>query len=64
MHKIFLHKNLKGRDLLEDKDMHGTIILKCILKKQSFRMWIEFICFRIGTSGRLFLNKLLNILLP
>jgi hypothetical protein len=34
--------------------VHGRVILKWILKKQSGRMWIALIWLRIVTGGELF----------
>jgi hypothetical protein len=38
-------------DHLEDLDVDGRIILKCVLKKWDVRAWIGWICLRIGTGG-------------
>jgi hypothetical protein len=42
-----------GRDNLEDVDLDGRIILKYIFKKWGVKLWIEFIRFRIESSGGL-----------
>jgi hypothetical protein len=46
--------NPKGKKHLENLDLDGRIILKCILKKYDTRVWTRFISYRIGTSGKLF----------
>jgi hypothetical protein len=51
----FRWRIVKGRDHLEDLHTDGKIILKCILKKQSIRLWSKFAWHRIGTSGRFLL---------
>jgi hypothetical protein len=38
---------------LEDLGIDGRIILKCISGKWGWKVWIEFIWLRIGTSGGL-----------
>jgi hypothetical protein len=45
--------SLKGRDYSEDLGLGGTIILKSILGKSGFGVWIGFIWLRIGTGGGL-----------
>jgi hypothetical protein len=47
----FWLESLKGRDHSEDLDVDGSIILKCILRKECLGVWIEFIWLRIGTVG-------------
>jgi hypothetical protein len=39
---------------MEDIGVDGKIILKWILRKCGWRMWIGFTWFRIGTVGGLF----------
>jgi hypothetical protein len=46
-----LSENRKGRDHLEVRGIDVRIILKCISKKWSGSVKIEFIWLRIGTSG-------------
>jgi hypothetical protein len=41
------------RDYSGDLGVDGRIILKLILRKQSWRVWIGFIWLRIGTAGGL-----------
>jgi hypothetical protein len=43
----FGRKYLKGKDLLEDLDVDGKIILEWILGKRSGKVWIRFMCLRI-----------------
>lgn len=40
--------SLKGRDNLRDLGVDVRMILKCILKKESLRMWDGFSQFRMG----------------
>jgi hypothetical protein len=49
-YKIFVEKNLKGKDLLDDLDVDGNIILEWVLGKWSGKLWIGFMWFRIGTK--------------
>jgi hypothetical protein len=49
-YKIWL-ENLKGRDHSEDLNENGRIILKWILGKYAFGVWIGFIWLRIGTGS-------------
>jgi hypothetical protein len=50
MHAIFWVESLKGKDHSEDLSVgeNGRIILKLILGKQGWGVWIEFIWLRIG----------------
>lgn len=43
VHRKSLLKNLNGRDLSEDLEVHGKIILECILKEQCWKLRTEFI---------------------
>jgi hypothetical protein len=43
-------KNIEGRDQLEDRDVDEKLILTFILKID-WKVWNEFVSFRIGTSG-------------
>jgi hypothetical protein len=42
----------KERDLQEDPEVGGRIMLKCVLNKQDGVVWTGFIWLRIRTSGR------------
>jgi hypothetical protein len=44
---------MKGRDRSEDLVLDGRIILKWILGKKGWRMWIGFIWLRTWIDGRL-----------
>jgi len=44
--------NLRETDHLEDLDVDGRIILKCILKKIGCGAWTVLIQFRFGLGGR------------
>jgi hypothetical protein len=44
-------QKLKERDYLEDLGVDGKKILEWFLGKQGGRVWIVFICIRIGTIG-------------
>ena len=46
-------ENLRERNHLENQDVVGRIILKCIVKKQDGEAWTGFIGIRIGTDGGL-----------
>jgi hypothetical protein len=46
-------KSLKGRDHSEDLGVDGRKILKLILGKQGWTVWIEIIWIRIGTVSGL-----------
>jgi hypothetical protein len=50
-------ESLKGRDHSEDLGADGRIILKCVLGKEGWRVWIGFIWLRIGTGGGLYLPR-------
>jgi hypothetical protein len=54
MHTKFRLEILEGRDHSEDLGINGRIILKLILGKQVWRVWIGFIWPKVGTGGRLF----------
>jgi hypothetical protein len=43
----------KGRDHLEDLDVDGRIVLKCILEKWVWMVWTGSVWLRTGSSGRL-----------
>jgi hypothetical protein len=43
----------KERDHWEDQDVGGWTILKWILERHNWMMWIELIWLRIGDSGGL-----------
>jgi hypothetical protein len=43
--------SLNGGDHSEDRGIDERIILKWILGKYSWRLWIGFIWLRIGTGG-------------
>jgi hypothetical protein len=45
--------NLKGRDHSEDLVVDGIILLKWILQKQVWRVWIGFTWLRLGTVDRI-----------
>jgi hypothetical protein len=47
----FVGRKPEGKDNLEDLDVDGRIILKCILGIYCGKLWTGFIWFRIGTSG-------------
>jgi hypothetical protein len=49
----FGRKTLKEGDNFEDLDVGRGIIFKWVLKKWYMKMLIEFVCLRIGISGRL-----------
>jgi hypothetical protein len=48
-----LSENLKERNHLGDLGVDGNIILKCVLKTQSVRVWSGLNWLRIGCSGGL-----------
>jgi hypothetical protein len=52
MYTTFVGKP-EGRSYSEDKFVDGRIILKWILGKYGWEVWIGFIWLRIGTGGRL-----------
>jgi hypothetical protein len=43
----------KGRDHSKDLGVDGRMILKCVLEKSTWRVWICFTWLRIVTVGRL-----------
>ena len=43
--------NLRDRDHLEDPDIDGRIILKCICRKWDVRVWTGSSWLRIGKDG-------------
>jgi hypothetical protein len=43
--------NLRERDCLDDPDIDGRIILRCIFRKWDVRAWTGLIWLRIGTGG-------------
>jgi len=48
---FFWGENLKERDHLEDPDIAGRIILRCIFRKWNVGASTVSIWFRIGTGG-------------
>jgi hypothetical protein len=40
-----------SRNHLEDPDIHGQMILKCVFEKWNGKAWAGSICLRIGTGG-------------
>jgi hypothetical protein len=48
VYRILVGK-LKGRNCLEDLGVDGRIILKWIIRKQGWMVWIRFIWLLIGT---------------
>jgi hypothetical protein len=46
-------KNMGDRDHKEDQGIEGSIILKCILRKEIRRAWTGLLWLRTGTSGGL-----------
>jgi hypothetical protein len=44
-------RNLRVEEDLEDPDLDGKVILKCILEKWEVGAWTGSIWLRIGTSG-------------
>jgi hypothetical protein len=54
VHKILVCKLEEYRPLEEYLGVDGRILLKLILGKQVWRVWIGLIWLRIGTGGRLF----------
>jgi hypothetical protein len=44
--------NMSERDHLEDPDLDGRMILKCIFMKWNVEAWIGSIWLRIATGGR------------
>jgi hypothetical protein len=60
----FTGKTSRLRDHLGDQDVDGRIALKWLLKKQGVRKETEFIWFRTGTSGGLFVNTVMNLRVP
>jgi hypothetical protein len=46
-------QNLKGRDNSEELGVDEKIMLECILRKWSVKLWTGCIWLRIGASGRL-----------
>jgi hypothetical protein len=48
-----ISENPQGRDHSEDLDVDGKVILEWILGKWGGKVWIGFICLRIGTTGGL-----------
>jgi hypothetical protein len=63
MHTEFQLGSLKGRDCQEDLGVDGRIVLKWILGKYGWRVWIGFVWLRIGTSGKIS-NIIINLHIP
>jgi hypothetical protein len=63
MHTEFQLGSLKGRDRQEDLGVDGRIVLKWILGKYGWRVWIGFVWLRIGTSGKIS-NIIINLHIP
>jgi hypothetical protein len=57
-------QNMKGRDHLEDLGVDGKIILEWFLGKYGMKLWTGCIWVRIGTSGGLFVNTVMNLRVP
>jgi hypothetical protein len=53
MCKKFCLENLKGRDHSGDLGVNDRIILKWMLLTSGWRVWIGFICMKIGIGSRL-----------
>jgi len=47
----FWWEDLEERGHLEDQDIDGRIILRCIFRKCDVRVWIGSIWLRIGAGG-------------
>jgi hypothetical protein len=47
----FWLESLKGRDYFEDVGVDGWIILKWILGKECWKVWIGFIRLRVGSGA-------------
>jgi hypothetical protein len=43
--------NVRERDHLQDPEVDGRIILRCILRKWDVGEWAGSSCFNIGTVG-------------
>jgi len=53
VHTVFWWGDLRGRHQLDDRGVHGRIILKLIFRKWEGVTWIILIWFRIGPVGGL-----------
>jgi hypothetical protein len=51
MHVEYWRESQEERDHSDDKDVGGLAILKWILEREDWMVWIGLIWFRIGTSG-------------
>jgi hypothetical protein len=45
---------LKEREHMEDLDVEGRMILKCIFKTEGERLWTGFFHIRIETTGKFY----------
>jgi hypothetical protein len=64
MHIGYWWESQKERDHKEDEDVGGWTILKWTLERQYGMVRIGLIWFRIGTSGRVLVNTVMNLRVP
>jgi hypothetical protein len=62
-HTILVGKP-EGKRHSEELGVDGRIILKWILRKLGWKLWTGFIWLRIGNSGKVVVNTLMNFRVP